>query len=201
MCEQRINWGDGAYTLTREQVEILRACARIRELADHFAPPEIVRRRGVRADGTPVVMTTVRRRRSTRNEMYANLEATAGYEPETPEARAEWTKVRRICEKIARRWDREELLVNSQIARSAKQLQPQTVRSHHLRLGQTRARESRPARRARAGPSSDDPSEPGDNDSDRALARLKLSPGGSRLPYPRLRRIAGGSGAEGSRAA
>jgi hypothetical protein len=165
--EQRIEWRDGEYTLSLEQVEILRATQRLRELARQIAPPEVIHLEGIRRDGTRCRIPVVRRPSFRKNYMWRDLEATAGYDPETPEGRAEWRRVRRICARIARRWDHEEVLVNAQIARSEQQrCSFTTTRDVRISRVRARARESRPSRRVRGGPKGDRPRSADEDEAD-----------------------------------
>jgi hypothetical protein len=100
---------------------------------------------------------------------WRNLEATKSYDPGTPEARAEWTKVRATFERVARRIDRQVALNNKSLADRRRQrgsFRPQTLRLQTTSHGQARARESRPSGRSRAGPKGDRPRPSNDDEAD-----------------------------------
>jgi hypothetical protein len=150
LSEQRPPRGESSFP-TGQHGENLRAIMRLREIAGELCGPAINEPR--LDDDFPSSAS-----------LWRKLKATSSYDPGTMEARKEWVEVRVTCRRIARKFDRQATLRRARLARRLRSSYKPRAQTLGLVAsnGQSRARESRPQSRARAGPS-EDPSEPSDD--------------------------------------
>jgi hypothetical protein len=100
--------------------------------------------------------------------LWRKLKATSSYDPGTMEALKEWLEVRVTCRQIAREFDRQATLRRAWLARRLRNSYKPRAQTLGLVTanGQSRARESSPTSRTRAGPKDDRPRPSDDDESD-----------------------------------